>query len=153
MADLESTFREFPGSAVIRTWSFHCRSFWVRSLVWELRFCKPSGVEKKKRTKQINRKYFQTALMGIRGRPYPLPLCKHTHLFIWVTGPVTPRREKPDSRCWLLVTLIPWEKQEVPQLGSLHSEPWGTHMDDTAGGERSQGYTNCLLCSGHYHSA
>lgn len=32
-----------------------------------------------------------------------------------------------------------WEKQEVPQLGSLHSEPWGAHVDDTAGGKRELG--------------
>ena len=32
-----------------------------------------------KKIKQMNRKYFQTALMEIRGRPYPLPLCVHTH--------------------------------------------------------------------------
>ena len=88
MANLESSFREFPGSPVIRTWSFHCRTFWVRSLVWELRFCNPSGVEKKKKTKtkQINRKYFQSALMEIRaGLTHCHCACPHTlvHVGDW----------------------------------------------------------------------
>ena len=30
--------KEFPGGAVVKALSFHCKGVWVQSLVWELRF-------------------------------------------------------------------------------------------------------------------
>ena len=41
--------REFPRGPVVRTLSFHCREFRVRSLVRELRSHKPYGTAKKKK--------------------------------------------------------------------------------------------------------
>ena len=139
MANLESSFREFPGSPVIRTWSFHCRTFWVRSLVWELRFCYPSGVEKKTKTKQINRKYFQPALMEIRGRPYPLPLCMPTHTCS--SGWLACNTKAQET--WLMLLAFSYldtvGETRSSSAGCLHSEPWGAHVDDTAGGKRELG--------------
>ena len=43
--------REFPGGPVVRTLSFHCREFRVRSLVREFRSHKPYGTAKKKKKK------------------------------------------------------------------------------------------------------
>ena len=95
---------------------------------------------KKKKKNQANKqKILSDCSDGNQGQALPTATVHAHTLVIWVTGPVTPRRKKPDSCCWLLVTLILWEKQEVPQLGSLHSEPWGTHVDDTAGGRREPG--------------
>ena len=91
---------------------------------------------------------------GNQGQALPTATVRaHTHLFIWVTGPVTPRPRKPDSCCWPLVTLVLWEKQEVPELGSLYSEPgepmWMTQPEEKG----SRSYTNCPSVSGHCHSA
>ena len=43
--------REFSGGPVIGTLCFHCRVVQVQFLVRELRFCKLSGVAKKKEIK------------------------------------------------------------------------------------------------------
>ena len=46
--------REFPRGPVVRTLSFHCREFRVRSLVRELRSHKPYGTAKKKKKKNTD---------------------------------------------------------------------------------------------------
>ena len=43
--------REFAGGPVVRAWHFHCWAL-VRSLVGELRFCKPRVAQPKKKKKR-----------------------------------------------------------------------------------------------------
>lgn len=150
MADLESTF----GSFLAVQWlglGVSLQEFLglISGLGTKILQAKWSG-KKKKRTKQINRK--SALLWWESGQALPTATLPSTHTLVHLGDwPVTPRREAWFARCWHSY-LDAWEKQKFLSWALYTLSPGNPHVDDTAGGKRRQGYTNCLLCSGHYHS-